>query len=190
VPAGGVPVPGHPIRLEIVATADGSRISVVGDDRIGLLADVAGALAWAGLVIRACRAYAVGDRAVSEWDVGTPPVDPATLTQRLRRVLDRDVDLDERLPADPAPAQPPRIAAIDTASPSATVVEVRAQDRRGLLWRACRALAEAGVDVRSAHVDTLGPQAVDVLYLVDAAGRPLSTEATAAVQTALRSALA
>jgi [protein-PII] uridylyltransferase len=189
-PLGGLPIAGHPVRLAVDTATDGSRISVVGDDRIGLLADVAGALAWAGLVIRSCRAYAADDGAVSEWDVATPPVEPATLAQRLRRVLDREVDLDGRLSAGSTPEQPPRVATIDTASPTATVVEIRAADRRGLLWRACRALADARVDVRSAHVDTLGPQAVDVLYLVDAAGRPLSAEALEAVLAALRTALA
>jgi [protein-PII] uridylyltransferase len=185
---GGTPVAGHPVRLAVEATVDGSRIRVVADDRICLLADVAGAWAWAGLVIRGCRAYSVGGRAVSEWDLGSPPVDPATLAHRLRRILDNDVRLGDRLPAarsDP----PPRVEAIDTASPTATVVEIRAQDQRGLLWRACRALARSGVNVRSAHVDTLGPQAVDVLYLVDEAGRPLSPGAVAAAVSAMRSAL-
>jgi [protein-PII] uridylyltransferase len=188
VPDDGTPIAGHPVRLAVEATDDGSRIRVVGDDRIGLLADVAGALAWAGLVIRGCRAYSVDGRAVSEWDLGSPPVDPATLAHRLRRVLDKDVRLDDRLPAT-ASDPPPRVEAIDTASPTATVIEIRAQDQRGLLWRACRALARAGVDVRSAHVDTLGPQAVDVVYLVDETGRPLSPEAVAAAVSAMRSAL-
>jgi [protein-PII] uridylyltransferase len=190
VPSGGVPVAGHPVRLLVDTRADGARIRVVGGDRIGLLADVVGALAWAGLVIRGGRAYAVDGHAVSEWDVGTPSVEPAALAQRLRRVLDRAVDLDERLPAGSGPEQqPPRIEPIETAA-SATVVEIRAQDRRGLLWRACRALAAARVDVRSAHVDTLGPQAVDVFYLVDDAGRPLSPSAVESALAALRSALA
>ena len=187
-PSDGSPVAGHPVRLAVATTSDGSRIRVVGDDRIGLLADVAGALAWGSLVIRGCRAYSIDGRAVSEWDLGSPAVDPATLAHRLRRVLDNDVRLDDRLPAtgsDP----PPLVEPIDTASPSATVVEIRAQDQRGLLWRAGRALARAGVDVRSAHVDTLGPQAVDVLYLVDDAGRPLSPEAVASAVSAIRSAL-
>jgi [protein-PII] uridylyltransferase len=189
VPCGGSSVAGHPVRLAVEATVDGSRIRVMADDRIGLLADVAGAWAWAGLVIRGCRAYSVDGRAVSEWDLVSPPVDPATLAHRLRRVLDTDVRLDDRLPAT-ASDPPPRVEAIDTASPTATVVEIRAQDQRGLLWRACRVLARSGVCVRSAHVDTLGPQAVDVLYLVDEAGRPLSSEAAGSAVSAIRSALA
>lgn len=185
----GVPVAGHPVRVGVTDTADGCRIRVVGDDRVGLLGDVAGALAWAGLRIRGCRAYALDDRAVSEWDIGTPPADPASIALRLRRVLDRDVELGERLPGAADGAAPPRVEAIDTASTAATVIEIRAQDRRGLLWRACRVLAAAGIDVRSAHVDTLGPQAVDVLYLVDDAGRPLPASAVRSTLDALRTAL-
>jgi [protein-PII] uridylyltransferase len=182
-------VAGHPLRLDVAATDDGSRITVVGPDRTGLLADVAGALAWSGCAIRGGRADTVDGRAVSEWDVGTLSVDPARLAQRLRRVVGGDVDLWARLPAIGSDSdEPARVECVATAS-SATVLEVRAQDQRGLLWRACRALADAGVSVRSAHVDTLGPQAVDAFYLIGASGHPLSEadrrRALAAVRDAL-----
>ena len=181
-------VAGHPLRLDVAPAEDGSRITVAGPDRAGLLADVAGALAWFGLVIRGCRADVADGWAVSEWDVGSPPVDPARLAQRLRRVVDGEVDLGDRLPAASEATEPARVDIVVTTS-SATVLEVRAQDRRGLLWRAGRALADVGVGVRSAHVDTLGPQAVDVFYLVDPSGLPLSEpiqrQAVAAVRAAL-----
>jgi [protein-PII] uridylyltransferase len=57
------------------------------------------------------------------------------------------------------------------------VVEVRAGDRPGLLYRLGRALALMGVSIRAARVVTLGAEAVDVFYLQDAAGRPLSDDA-------------
>jgi [protein-PII] uridylyltransferase len=78
---------------------------------------------------------------------------------------------------------------VDTPSAGATVLELRAADRRGLLWRTFRTLSEAGVDVRSAHVDTLGSQAVDVLYLVDATGSALAPEVTAQLVRRLEDAL-
>jgi [protein-PII] uridylyltransferase len=187
--AEGHRVAGHPLRVGVAATEDGCRVTVVGADRIGLLADVAGALAWAGLVIRGCRANTDDGRAGSEWDVGTPPVDPASLAQRLRRVIDRDVDLDRHLPPGSGDADPPRVVAVGTASSDATVLEIRAQDRRGLLWRACRALTDSRVGIRSAHVDTLGPQAVDVFYLVDSSGGPLSESARRDTIAAVRAAI-
>jgi [protein-PII] uridylyltransferase len=60
----------------------------------------------------------------------------------------------------------------------------------GLLHRIGRALDEAGVRVRTAHVSTLGADAVDAFYLTDAAGLPLepaaAREVAAQVQQALR----
>ena len=58
----------------------------------------------------------------------------------------------------------------DDASDTATVLEVRAHDRPGLLYRVARAIADCGLDVRTARVGTLGAEAVDAFYLVDAAG--------------------
>ena len=49
------------------------------------------------------------------------------------------------------------------------MLEVRAADRPGVVYLVCAALARLDVAVRSAHVDTLGPQAVDVFYLQEAA---------------------
>ena len=51
------------------------------------------------------------------------------------------------------------------------MLEVRAADRPGVLHLALAALARLDVTVRSAHVDTLGPQAVDVFYLQEAERR-------------------
>ena len=180
----------HPVRVGVVTTGDGSHLWVDGDDRVGLLRDVAGTLAWAGLTIRGLRAVADDAGLRSQWDLTTPTLDLASLTLRLRRVLDGTVDLQARLDVAPGEAEaPPRVEVLDIAS-GATVLELRARDRRGLLWRALSLLAGADLDVRSAHVDTLGPQAVDVLYLVDGGGAPLQPEATARLVAQLADALA
>jgi [protein-PII] uridylyltransferase len=65
---------------------------------------------------------------------------------------------------------------IDDASATATVVEVRAHDRPGLLWRVGHVLGSFGLQVRAARVETLGAEAVDVFYVVDADGRPVTDE--------------
>ena len=72
---------------------------------------------------------------------------------------------------------PPRVTIVDDASHTATVVEVRAHDRPGLLWRIGQALGACGLQVRTAQVDTLGAEAVDVFYVVDGRGGRL-TDAT------------
>ena len=48
------------------------------------------------------------------------------------------------------------------ASDSATVVEVRAPDHIGTLYRVTRALADLGLDIRHAKVATIGHEVVDV----------------------------
>jgi len=62
-------------------------------------------------------------------------------------------------------------------SPAATVVEVYAPDAIGVLYRATRALAELDLDIRSAKVQTLGPEVVDSFYVVDRDGRKITDEA-------------
>jgi [protein-PII] uridylyltransferase len=52
------------------------------------------------------------------------------------------------------------------------------------------ALARLGITVRSAHVDTLGPQAVDVFYLQEASAGVLADERAARAAEAVRAALA
>ncbi len=164
-------------RLLTSVQSDGTRVQVAAADRVGLLADVAAALATAGMTVRAARASVHDGIAVSTWDVESAEVDVARLRLRLDRVLSGSVDLEARL-ATAGDAGPARVRVLGDVSGSATVLEVRTGDRPGLVWRLCRALADAGADVRSAHLETLGPQAEDVVYVTDAAGRPYApTEA-------------
>jgi [protein-PII] uridylyltransferase len=159
--------------------ADGSRICVAARDRSGLLADVAATLAIAGLVVRAARAAVHDGVAAVWWDVDAIEVDVPRLRLRLHRVLDGSVDVAARLEsgAGSTAGQPtPRAAQVQVlpgVSASATVVEIRADDRPGVLWRVFRVLADAGVDVRSAHMESIGPQVNDVVYVTDAQRRPL-----------------
>ncbi|MYV47555.1 ACT domain-containing protein, partial [Streptomyces sp. SID2888] len=71
----------------------------------------------------------------------------------------------------------------------ATVIEVRAQDAPGLLFRVGRALETWGVRVRSAHVSTLGANAVDAFYVTTGAGAPLSQDRAVSVARALEETL-
>lgn len=75
---------------------------------------------------------------------------------------------------------PPRVTLLDDASSTATVVEVRAHDRPGLLWRIGHALGSCGAQVRAARVATLGAEAVDVFYVVDENAAPITAPDTRA----------
>ncbi|WP_214326245.1 [protein-PII] uridylyltransferase [Nonomuraea sediminis] len=166
---------------------NGGEVTVVAPDRPGLLWSAAGVLASHRLVVRSASSAAAGATAVIEFSVvpeyGTPP-DPATLEADLRLVLAGRLDIEQRLARrtramrpSRVPVAPPRVTLVDDASATATVVEVRAHDRPGLLWRIGRAFGDCGLDVRAARVETLGAEAVDVFYVVDRAGRPLSDDA-------------
>jgi [protein-PII] uridylyltransferase len=60
---------------------------------------------------------------------------------------------------------PPRVAFHDEASSDATVVEVKCQTKIGILYRITKALAEVGLDIRHATVQTIGMEVVDTFYV-------------------------
>jgi [protein-PII] uridylyltransferase len=59
-----------------------------------------------------------------------------------------------------------------------------------VLYVVCAALAAEDVSVRSAHVDTLGPQAVDVFYVQESGAGALSDHRASDAAHAVRDALA
>jgi [protein-PII] uridylyltransferase len=63
-------------------------------------------------------------------------------------------------------APPPKVVwAVDRAT-DATILELRAADDAGLLYRVAHALELVGANVRSARISTLGSDVVDAFYLV------------------------
>jgi [protein-PII] uridylyltransferase len=54
------------------------------------------------------------------------------------------------------------------AATDAVVLELRAADSPGLLYRVTTALDDAGIEVRAARISTLGGDVVDAFYLVGA----------------------
>ncbi len=170
-------------------------VTVVATDRLGLFADVAGLLAAHRLVVRSALVRTVDDVAVDTWWVESPTgqvPDPDVLRRDLERISAGDDEPLGRLAVRDAsrrgvrgvPSQP-RVVVLPGASAAATVVEVRAVDRPGLLRSLGVAVAAARVDIRSAHVATLAGQAVDVLYLAESDGGPLSPPRVGAVVAAL-----
>jgi [protein-PII] uridylyltransferase len=162
------------------AIVDGNEVTVVALDRPGLLWRAAGVLASHRLTVRGANATAVGDTAVTVFNVvpeyGDPP-DAMLVSSDLRRMLEGRLDVEDRLERRARAvrsrgfaAPPPKVTLVDDASTSATVVEVRAHDEPGLLWRIGRALGECGLNVHAARIETLGAEAVDVFYVTDATG--------------------
>jgi [protein-PII] uridylyltransferase len=174
------------------AMVAGAEVTVVAPDRPGLLWQAAGVLAAHRLAVRSADATLHGTMAVTSFTVAHPfgePPDATLVASDLRRALAGDLDvagwLDRRglLGARAENAHrpwlaPPKVILVDDASRTATVVEVRAHDAPGLLWRIGRALGGCGLNVRAARVETLGAEAVDVFYVVGTDGRPVTDAAT------------
>ena len=71
---------------------------------------------------------------------------------------------------------PTGVAVDNDASADATVVEVRAPDAIGVLYRITRAFLELQLDIRHAKVLTLGHEVVDSFYVVDQHAKKLDDE--------------
>ena len=139
--------------------------------------------------VRAARAWTQDGFGVSVWDVAETGLDDILLRQRLEAIVDGRIDATERLSRVTPVKLEPTVAVRPDVSPRATVLEVRSADRPGLIHVVCGALAEMDVSVRSAHVSTLGPQAVDVFYVQESAAGALSEERAASAAHAVRQAL-
>ncbi|RLV51178.1 [protein-PII] uridylyltransferase [Nocardioides mangrovicus] len=166
------------VWVETEPTDEGCRVTVVARDRVGLLADAAAMLALQRVSVRAARAWTVEAADVAEvaiglsqWEVADVELDETVLLQRLENIVAGRLDPSERLARRSSARLEPTVGVRPEASATATVLEVRAEDRPGVIYAVCRALAGLGLSVRSMHVATLGPQAVDVFYVQeDAAG--------------------
>lgn len=179
----------------------GVELLIALPDRPGVLPAAAGVLALHRLTVRAADLRAVelptelgetADLLVLSWRVaaeyGSLP-QAARLRADLVRALDGSLDIPARLAEREAAyprrrgvkAPPPRVTVAAAGSRLATVIEVRAQDAPGLLHRIGRALEQSAVRVRSAHVSTLGANAVDAFYVTGTDGEPLPPQRAAEV---------
>jgi [protein-PII] uridylyltransferase len=169
--------------------SDGDTLTVVTTDRAGLFARVAGVLALAGMDVLSADLFSADGMALEVFRVATP-VDP----QRAWGVVARDLEpaiagqfaLTARLAA--RAAEPfgarrtlpgvaePAVRIDNAASRAATVVEVVANDQLGLLATIGQTMAELGLDIRTAKVQTLGPQVVDTFYVVDVTGAKVTDD--------------
>ncbi|MER5180087.1 [protein-PII] uridylyltransferase [Streptomyces sp. NPDC002896] len=189
----------------------GVELLIAVPDQPGVLPSVAGVLAMHRLTVRTAELSAlplpdgVNDESYDsvlllDWRVaaeyGSLP-QAARLRADLVRALDGSLDIPARLAERDAAyprrrgtvAPPPRVTVASAGSRLATVIEVRAQDAPGLLHRIGRALENAHVRVRSAHVSTLGANAVDAFYVTGPEGAPLPGEEASTVARALEETL-
>ncbi|WP_019902099.1 [protein-PII] uridylyltransferase [Salinispora arenicola] len=175
---GAVPEPPAPDPALVtgplpVVRLTGDRVAVAAADRRGLLTTVAGCLALHRLDVVSADASTVFGRALVEFRVqpryGLAP-DPVALGADLRRAVTGDVSVIQRLRGRALAARSagaaPRVGWHREAATDAVVLELRAADAVGLLYRVSGALDEAGAQLRAARISTLGADVVDAFYLV------------------------
>jgi [protein-PII] uridylyltransferase len=160
------------------------ELAVVAADRPGLLARMAGSLALAGLSILSAQAFTTEDGVAIDLFVVQPAfhgdIDEdrwRLVRQTLRKALEGRVSLEYRVREKrrhyPAPRAdvPTEVRVLNDVSDFATVVEVEAADRLGLLFDLARTFEELHLDVSLAKVATYGPRVVDAFYIRDLYGQ-------------------
>ncbi|WP_163510400.1 [protein-PII] uridylyltransferase [Fodinicola acaciae] len=183
---------------ELAVWVDDSAVTVVAPDSRGLLAAAAGVLTVHRLEVLSADARTVAGMAVvvlvAQPRFGSWP-DATLLSGELRRAIRGELDVSRRIGAmrrsyRPSSAPPPRVVWVAGAASAGTVLELRAADSPGLLYRVTAALESVGAKVDRARVSTFGVDAVDTFYLdgsyADPAARDLVDKAvlTAADPTA------
>ncbi len=175
-----------------------TEVTFQAPDRPGLFADFTGALAAAGLSIRTARIHTVDGMAIDRFEViggDGGPVDLLALDRMVRDLLwvltgkqTAAELLAKRKPATwkTAPkGRPARIEVHDDVSPEATVVDVYARDRLGLLHDIARTFHELDLDIQVAIVSTKVDQAADSFYVREQKGGKLTPEREAHLKAEL-----
>lgn len=185
--------------LEIVRREGIYRLSVAAPDRPFLFASIAGGLASFGLNIVKAEAYSNKHGYIVDGFAFSDPgrsleLNPPEM-ERLKMILGRVVTGEAR-PEDllkyrPKRSAPSKLGAIKPSvscdremSAVASVYEVIAQDRPGLLFDLAAAISRAGCNIEVVLVDTEAHKAIDVFH-VSKGGSKLSSQDLEALRAAL-----
>ncbi|MGA3015707.1 MAG: hypothetical protein ABSF62_01215 [Bryobacteraceae bacterium] len=176
------------------------QLTAIARDRMGLFASLAGTLAGFGMNILRAEAFSnrrglVLDTFVFEDPNRTLELNP-TEVDRLRATAERalagKLDVRDLLRNRPKPKPPSRHQRVGTrvrfdgeAGSTATLVEIVAADRPGLLYDLASAISAQGGNIEVVLTDTRAHQAIDVFY-VTAGGGKLTGEQETAMGEALR----
>jgi len=175
---------------EVAIDVRSDSVTVVSPDRPGTFSRVAGVMALHGLDVLGAQAHSDEQgMAASRFRVQVPdhgPIDWKPVVSNLERALAGQLAIEARL-AERARTYrrkrrsagvlaPARVTFHDEASSNATVIEVRSPDELGVLHRITKALAETGLDIRHATVQTIGDEVVDAFYVRTSSGGKLTDD--------------
>ncbi|MGZ8765485.1 MAG: [protein-PII] uridylyltransferase [Acidimicrobiia bacterium] len=157
---------------------DGRELAVVAPDEPRVFSRVVGVLALHGQGVRAASARSIPDGpAISRFELephfrSAPGPDVDALAADIREALQGELPIGDRLEQQSlrsgrlgrptaAAAPDPRVVVDNAGSRTATIIEVRAPDAIGLLFRIAQVFADLDLDIRSARVATMGHEVVD-----------------------------
>lgn len=164
-------------------------LTVVYRDAPGSFSRIAGVVSLHGLDVLTARAHSDEPQlgrvsmGTSEFRVHVPRggIDWAPIRADLERGIHGQLAIESRLAErartyrrrkamQAAEPGPPSVVFHDEASSDATVLEVCCKTKIGILYRITKALAEVGLDIRHATVQTIGIEVVDTFYVRDWSG--------------------
>ncbi len=181
------------IRFTVAADRDATEVLIYAPDHHGLFVSIAGVMALCGASIVDAKIVTFSDGMAMDTfyiqnNTGSAYDEPRRITQvrnRIERVLHGEL-----LPARELEKSrrkviasrtrvfgiPPRVLIDNTASNTATVIEINGRDRAGLLFELTSALTALRLQIGSAHISTYGERVVDVFYVKDAFGLKISSD--------------
>jgi [protein-PII] uridylyltransferase len=176
------------------------RITIVARDKPSLFASFAGAISSFGLDILKAEAFSNASGIILDTFVAA---DPKRMLQLNPTETDRLGDLLQRialgrtdahklmrgrgLPDPGKRTEPPRVEFDSEACPTATLVEIDAEDRPGLLYSLASVFSSSACNIDIVLVDTKGHRAIDVFYVAHE-GRKLPPEMQARLKEKLMAA--
>ncbi len=172
-------------HVVVHASGGAYRVDVFDRDRLGLFADTAGLLAAYGLIVRTARVRTQEGVAANQWQVDSPggdAPDAASIARGLAQLGEGDRAPLRALERRTVSAgmfgvvsrELSRATVVPRASQDSTVIEIRADDRPGLLHQIGMTFARAGLTVHSAYIATYAGQILDTFYVSEFGGRSLS----------------
>ncbi len=175
------------LAVEIRKLESAWQLILLAGDRPGLFAQVAGTLAGFGMNILRAEAFSNRRGLVLDTFLFADPnrtldLNPSEV-ERLRGTVERVVtgkkDVRDLLKNRPMPRPPSRKARIPAtvsidadASDAATLIEIVAEDRPGLLYDLASAISTSGANIEVVLVDTEAHKAIDVFYVTAGGKKP------------------
>ena len=185
------PTPEHRQMMEAgerLVLGEGDTLVVIAPDQHGMFSRVAGALALSGLRVLLAAAHTEYGMALERFQVESTlgleidwPQVTAYVEQALAGRLAIEARLAERIDAyevapdfTPRPVIAPKVSIDNESSSTATIIELAAQARMGLLSRVTSALSQLDLDILSAKVQDLGGDVVHAYYVRNGEGEKVT----------------